>query len=59
MFISASSVPTGTQLNLERSKSRMGTFAEGGPMTEANPEEGYDTSIVSCDLFHMHIMWRG
>ncbi|XP_075877529.1 kinocilin [Nelusetta ayraudi] len=30
----------GTQLNLERSKSRMGTFMEGGPKAEANPEEG-------------------
>lgn len=53
MFISASSAPTGTQLNLERSKSRMGTFVEGGPMAEANPEEGYETSIVLCHLFHM------
>ncbi|XP_010764641.1 kinocilin isoform X2 [Notothenia coriiceps] len=31
---------TQSQLNLERSKSRMGTFLEGGPMAEANPDEG-------------------
>ncbi|KAI9544716.1 kinocilin isoform X2 [Pseudochaenichthys georgianus] len=31
---------TQSQLNLERSKSRMGTFVEGGPMAEANPDEG-------------------
>ncbi|XP_029308648.1 kinocilin isoform X2 [Cottoperca gobio] len=31
---------TQSQLNLERSKSRMGTFVEGGPMAETNPEEG-------------------
>lgn len=31
---------TQSQLNLERSKSRMGTFVEGGPMAETNPDEG-------------------
>ncbi|KAK5859989.1 hypothetical protein PBY51_021500 [Eleginops maclovinus] len=31
---------TQSQLNLERSKSRMGTFVEGGPMAEPNPDEG-------------------
>ena len=34
------SAGTQSQLNLERSKSRMGTFVEGGPMAEANPDEG-------------------
>lgn len=38
----------GTQLNLERSKSRMGTFMEGGPKAEANPEEGYDSCVKWC-----------
>lgn len=28
----------------------MGTFVEGGPMAETNPEEGYETSFISCDL---------
>lgn len=32
---------TQSQLNLERSKSRMGTFVEGGPTAEPNPDEGY------------------
>ncbi|XP_013886507.1 kinocilin [Austrofundulus limnaeus] len=31
---------TQSQIQLERSKSRMGTFVEGGPMTEPNPDEG-------------------
>ncbi|XP_017277915.1 kinocilin [Kryptolebias marmoratus] len=31
---------TQSQLQLERSKSRMGTFAEGGPTAEPNPDEG-------------------
>ncbi|XP_070775795.1 kinocilin [Enoplosus armatus] len=31
---------TQSQLNLERSKSRMETFVEGGPMAETNPDEG-------------------
>ncbi|XP_071390073.1 kinocilin [Centroberyx affinis] len=31
---------TQSQLNLERSKSRMGTFVDGGPVAEGNPEEG-------------------
>ncbi|XP_067331637.1 kinocilin [Channa argus] len=39
---------TQTQLNLERSKSRMGTFVEGGPMAETNPDEG--TSIDMPDV---------
>lgn len=29
-----------SQLNLERSKSRMGTFVEGGPVPDTNPDEG-------------------
>lgn len=41
---------TQSQLNLERSKSRIGTFVEGGPMAETNPDEGYETNIVSCEL---------
>lgn len=52
---------TQSQLNLERSKSRMGTFVEGGPMAETNPDEGYEietntvcllqtTFICSCRL---------
>lgn len=40
---------TQSQLNLERSKSRMGTFVEGGPMAETNPEEGYETSVITSD----------
>ncbi|XP_015228066.1 PREDICTED: kinocilin isoform X2 [Cyprinodon variegatus] len=31
---------TQSQLQLERSKSRMGTFMEGGPVAEPNPDEG-------------------
>ncbi|XP_047446066.1 kinocilin isoform X1 [Mugil cephalus] len=31
---------TQSQLNLDRSKSRMGTFVEGGPTAETNPDEG-------------------
>lgn len=40
-------VLTGTQsqLQLERSKSRMGTFMEGGPVAEPNPDEGYGLKI--------------
>ncbi|XP_056277822.1 kinocilin isoform X1 [Pseudoliparis swirei] len=36
---------TQSQLNLERSKSRMGTFVEGGPAAEANPDEGTSADI--------------
>ncbi|KAM9844866.1 kinocilin [Aulostomus maculatus] len=36
---------TQSQLNLERSKSRMGTFVEGGPMSETNPEEGTSSDM--------------
>ncbi|XP_030258537.1 kinocilin isoform X2 [Sparus aurata] len=36
---------TQSQLNLERSKSRMGTFVEGGPMAETNPEEGTSSDM--------------
>lgn len=35
------SAGTQSQLNLEHSKSRMGTFIEGGPMADTNPDEGY------------------
>ncbi|KAG7526190.1 hypothetical protein JOB18_037886 [Solea senegalensis] len=31
---------TQSQLNLERCKSRMGTFVDGGPVAETNPDEG-------------------
>ncbi|XP_037538182.1 kinocilin [Nematolebias whitei] len=31
---------TQSQIQLERSKSRMGTFVEGGPVSEPNPDEG-------------------
>ncbi|XP_063318951.1 kinocilin [Pelmatolapia mariae] len=31
---------THSQINLERSKSRMGTFVEAGTIAEANPDEG-------------------
>ncbi|CAN9503512.1 unnamed protein product [Ophioblennius macclurei] len=31
---------TQSQINLERSKSRMGTLVEGGVMAETNPDEG-------------------
>ncbi|XP_019117713.1 kinocilin [Larimichthys crocea] len=31
---------TQSQVNLERTKSRMGTFVEGGPVGETNPDEG-------------------
>ncbi|MEQ2246682.1 hypothetical protein ILYODFUR_001881 [Ilyodon furcidens] len=34
---------TQSQLQLEHSKSRMGTFVEGGPMAEPNPDEGSAT----------------
>lgn len=36
------SAVTQSQLNLERSKSRMGTFVEGGPTAETNADEGYE-----------------
>ncbi|XP_037644293.1 kinocilin [Sebastes umbrosus] len=36
---------TQSQLNLERSKSRMGTFVEGGPTAEPNPEEGTSSDM--------------
>ncbi|KAM7379353.1 hypothetical protein PAMP_004915 [Pampus punctatissimus] len=39
---------TQSQLNLERPKSRMGTFIEGGPMAETNPtnpDEGTSSDI--------------
>ncbi|XP_062260104.1 kinocilin [Platichthys flesus] len=36
---------TQSQLNLERCKSRMGTFVEGGPMAETSPEEGTSTEM--------------
>ncbi|XP_029930879.1 kinocilin [Myripristis murdjan] len=36
---------TQSQLNLERSKSRMGTFVDGGPMAEANADEGTSSDI--------------
>lgn len=41
-FICFPLVSSGTQsqIQLERSKSRMGTFVEGGPMSEPNPDEG-------------------
>lgn len=35
------SAGTQSQINLERSKSRMATFIEGGPMADTNPDEGY------------------
>ncbi|XP_040000161.1 kinocilin [Xiphias gladius] len=39
--------PEGTQsqLNLERSKSCMGTLVEGGPMAAANPAEGTSSDM--------------
>lgn len=48
---------TQSQLNLERSKSRMGTFVEGGPMAETNPDEGYEieTNTVCLSANHVHI----
>ncbi|CAK6966862.1 kinocilin [Scomber scombrus] len=36
---------TQSQLNLERSKSRMGTCVEGGPMAETNPDEGTSSDM--------------
>lgn len=36
-----------SQLNLEHSKSRMGTFVEGGPMSDTNPDEGYKNYIIN------------
>ncbi|XP_070701919.1 kinocilin [Pempheris klunzingeri] len=36
---------TQSQLNLERSKSRMGTFVEGGPTAETNPDEGTSSDM--------------
>ncbi|XP_005796148.2 kinocilin isoform X1 [Xiphophorus maculatus] len=36
---------TQSQLQLERSKSRMGTFVEGGPAAEPNPEEGTSSDM--------------
>lgn len=52
MFICSSVLSAGTQsqLNLERSKSRMGTFVEGGAMAETNTDEGYKTDIKLCEL---------
>ncbi|MED6273146.1 hypothetical protein CHARACLAT_003699 [Characodon lateralis] len=36
---------TQSQLQLEHSKSRMGTFMEGGPMAEPNPDEGTSSDM--------------
>ncbi|XP_029971497.1 kinocilin [Salarias fasciatus] len=36
---------TQSQINLERSKSRMGTFMEGGAMAETNPDEGTSSDM--------------
>ncbi|XP_047225283.1 kinocilin isoform X1 [Girardinichthys multiradiatus] len=36
---------TQSQLQLEHSKSRMGTFVEGGPMAEPNPDEGTSSDM--------------
>ncbi|XP_028988173.1 kinocilin isoform X1 [Betta splendens] len=36
---------TQSQLNLERSKSRMGTFVEGGPTAETNADEGTSSDM--------------
>ncbi|KAM8849886.1 kinocilin-like isoform 2-T5 [Spinachia spinachia] len=36
---------TQSQLNVERSKSRMGTFVEGGAMAEINPDEGTSSDL--------------
>ncbi|XP_028832925.1 kinocilin isoform X2 [Denticeps clupeoides] len=36
---------TQSQLNLERSKSRMGTFVDSGTATEALPEDGPSTDV--------------
>ncbi|XP_026170225.1 kinocilin [Mastacembelus armatus] len=36
---------TQSQVNLERCKSRMGTFVEDGQMAEMNPEEGTSTDM--------------
>ena len=40
-----------SQIQLERSKSRMGTFVEGGPMAEPSPDEGYEPTTVYILLF--------
>lgn len=42
-----------SQLNLERSKSRMGTFVEGGPMSDTNPDEGYKNYITIIIGFYL------
>lgn len=47
----AVSAGTQSQLNLERSKSRMGTFVDGGPSAEnnpTNPDEGYEKNPFFC-----------
>ncbi|XP_030608792.1 kinocilin [Archocentrus centrarchus] len=36
---------TQSQIHLERSKSRMGTFVEGRPMAEAKPDEGTSSDM--------------
>ncbi|XP_024290009.1 kinocilin [Oncorhynchus tshawytscha] len=36
---------TQSQLNLERSKSRMGTFVDAGPMAEASADEGTSSDM--------------
>ncbi|KAG8014173.1 hypothetical protein GBF38_016507 [Nibea albiflora] len=40
IFLGAGGLVTQSQLNLERTKSRMGTFVEGGAVGESNPDEG-------------------
>ncbi|KAM6918611.1 kinocilin isoform 2-T2 [Xenentodon cancila] len=35
----------GTQIQLEHSKSRMGTFVEGGPVAGPNPDEGTSSDM--------------
>lgn len=45
---------TQSQVNLERTKSRMGTFVEGGPVGETNPDEGYETNIIIMWIIDLH-----
>lgn len=52
-LLSCGYAATQSQLNLERSKSRMGTFVEGGPMAETNPDEGYEIETNTVCLLQI------
>ncbi|TKS79806.1 hypothetical protein D9C73_013963 [Collichthys lucidus] len=52
IFLGAGGLATQvSQVNLERTKSRMGTFVEGGPVGETNPDEGHTGRLNSTETY--------